>query len=133
MSKKKQVIPEKKESSEEESASEEEDDSEKESSEEKSSEEESASEEETLTKKFNKVKVSASKPGPKKGAKTAEEAPVKRPLTTYNHYVSFKIKELRLKHPGHVSTDYMKMAGAAWSKMSGSQKEAFAKKIASAA
>ena len=90
-------------------------------SESESSENES-SEEEVITKKMSKVSVG------KEDAK-----PKKRQLTTYNHYISMKLKELRLTYPGRESTKYMKMAAKEWSKLSIGEKNAFAKKIADSA
>jgi len=118
---------------------------ESEKSESESEKSESESDEE-LSKKMQSVTV-ASKNSKSSSKKPVEMKPVKpvkhiteiintppkRTLTTYNHYVSEKLKEFRLKYPGRESTKYMKMAAASWSKMSISQKEAFAKKIASSA
>ena len=95
--------------------------SESEGFESESSENES-SEEEVITKKMSKVSVG------KEDAK-----PKKRQLTTYNHYISMKLKELRLTYPGRESTKYMKMAAKEWSKLSIGEKNAFAKKIADSA
>jgi U3 small nucleolar RNA-associated protein 14 len=128
-----------------ESSESEQSESESEQSESESEKSESESDEE-LSKKMQSVTV-ASKNSKSSSKKPVEMKPVKqvkhiteiintppkRTLTTYNHYVSEKLKEFRLKYPGRESTKYMKMAAASWSKMSISQKEAFAKKIASSA
>jgi hypothetical protein len=58
----------------------------------------------------------------------AAAAKPKRALTAYNMFVAVKLKELRLKHPGLVSTKYMEMAGAQWSSMSDVKKKLFAEK-----
>jgi hypothetical protein len=60
--------------------------------------------------------------------KPAATVKPKRAPTAYNTFVAVKLKELRLKHPGLASTEYMKMAGAQWTAMSDVKKKHFAEK-----
>lgn len=100
-----------------------------------SEEEEEEAEAEEINEKMKKIFVK-DKPTinlveehTKKNNKLSNEPPkkieTKRALTSYNIFMSIKLRELRKKHPDLPSTDYMKMAGVIWQKLSDTEKKSY--------